>query len=1011
MKKLSRRQFLTIAGLAVVIAGIPIGLRSCRQESLVLPWDFWKKLRAALKTSPDHLEAQSKKVVETGDPTQIFRFVCDQFLTIPVLRTGDDRSMPYGVRHVLRTGIGTHREKSELLANLLQAAGFETEIRTGKLDFESLPVLPEGLSQQIGAKEWIFPAFDPDFQWQKFERYLNDLDIDPEPIVKIVESTTIQDQFVQLFEAAIPERLRPYDYEWENLNSPTSVIAISLEGEEILYNPNVMGAEPGLSYTRNAPRKPYNPDVQVPNVKITVSASYNDSRYIPYELVHVEWPIDALIGRQVRINFGFIGDVYSILNARPKDLNTYVPCISLMAPELSKETREKFHQVGDAITDYGQVIQRKEAEDLVNGVKTPSLVQGNVSDAINISLSPSSISGFPLVGVEAEIIDSNGEPVMGLDEENFELLVNGEPRTFRFLVNQYVPPRVMFLFDASGSMPYRYQDLKRTSELLSRVVTACKAINPDTEFKIAGIGTEENLIHKPSGWLMNESTMQNYLRACRSGESNNWSALLGGTSSEASITVLITDADGTQKVNDYQNVRFQESKPAIIFGVKSSSTKAEQFPVMANKVNGTWHWIDEQEDAAIADLQRYIGETKQGSYVLLFEEENEDIPRLDLSLGLPSQGIAGELSIEVPPNEARKPIGKDAITGLYLSVEINRQIIRKTLGGLAYGLNSKHPITKEMLADVKRAFFANHTLSFEGASPTHSALLDDYLASALSMKSLTDALELSEPQQLIDQFPKLDFHHAPARSFAMRTRSTKQAWSKFAGGYQILLSSDQADQNLQYYESAQWLPMTQFITEQTGEPIDRIPNGIAFGAESIALQRANFSQDWLQAKAPLYPIQPSVNGGFFAPSGESYEFTRFLEARMRRLFDAAGNNFMLSEHDPEQILVWLMDQNTGVTLPNSWLLTPGGLSLNGQFDPEKRLIEIPRQWFKLLGLGLEAWDQLDRQKLAYLQVATVAVKELGEGPNPAEFAEQLKQLIRALLQAELGHGGIYFPFG
>jgi len=81
-----------------------------------------------------------------------------------------------------------------------------------------------------------------------------------------------------------------------------------------------------------------------------------------------------------------------------------------------------------------------------------------------------------LVLVPVTITDSLHRPVVGLDQENFQLFEGKKPQEIKNFSSEDTPVSVGFLVDTSGSMSYK---LERAREA---VVQFCEAANPQDEF-------------------------------------------------------------------------------------------------------------------------------------------------------------------------------------------------------------------------------------------------------------------------------------------------------------------------------------------------------------------------------------------------------------------------------------------------------------------------------------------------------------------------------------------------
>lgn len=100
-------------------------------EGLRTPFGVWEELQAGLQASPDHLAGTAVERVDRDDPETLFEFVRDDLALKPPSPTGNDgfaSRADAGPTATLRAGMGTPRETADLLARLLERAGYESEV-------------------------------------------------------------------------------------------------------------------------------------------------------------------------------------------------------------------------------------------------------------------------------------------------------------------------------------------------------------------------------------------------------------------------------------------------------------------------------------------------------------------------------------------------------------------------------------------------------------------------------------------------------------------------------------------------------------------------------------------------------------------------------------------------------------------------------------------------------------------------------------------------------------------
>ena len=178
----NRRRCLKLFGTALPAS---FGLSGCSDDSSTdvgrpqpespslpadLPLAVWNAMREAVQASPDHLAQRAREVAQSKDPEQIHAFVRDNFLTRPNRLRGlsvDFRDqVAWGVSGLLRSGVGTAREKAELLKALYEEAGYSARLLTGEIDTQVIGVTKLSTGQAV-------PEFAPDEEAAPLEEWLS----------------------------------------------------------------------------------------------------------------------------------------------------------------------------------------------------------------------------------------------------------------------------------------------------------------------------------------------------------------------------------------------------------------------------------------------------------------------------------------------------------------------------------------------------------------------------------------------------------------------------------------------------------------------------------------------------------------------------------------------------------------------------------------------------------------------------------------------------------------------
>lgn len=707
MKKTSI--LLTALGLLLITLLSFFLTRSC-QEEVALPWGPWEVLSQELKKSPDHLPAQWELVLAKEDARLVFEFVRDRIQTIPPFPSGaGGQKYRWKSRGTLRTGQGTSLEKAVLLAEGLATLGLAPELFTGRWkekNWDSLYTLIPSLAFRLGSLE----ALEKVHKAQKLPYWSQAQPFAP--------SSNLSEWKENLYTFLAEEHpIRTPD--WKQGARDIYGVTVKIDSQEVFLNPSFPHAQWGVSYVKNKPSSySVRPRHSGTELSIKLKASYDDRSYSPFTLAEANWPVEEVMGRDIKLGFNVLGPPEILLNTPVEEFESFVATIELLDP--IGGLPDSFRISGDVITTRGKLIPKESARNLLD--KKLNVTEGDASKARTVSLKPPKIADFPTLLLDVEVGDEEGNALMDLSEEDFTILVNGEEVTHRMVVNRKLPPRVLFLYDDSGSMPQVYGSRKKTVEIFQEIAKACHQINPETEFAVSPFGDRHTKIYKLSDWSKDLSELSEYILRTRSGNSHNWSALLGATNiKEANMAILLTDADGTQMASDYADQRYKEGMPGLIYAVLDSFSKKDEFQKMADKTQGVAFRIEEQMAEAITDIQSRIGETKNERYLIEVEVENEEIPFIDLQVQVGEEGPIGELTgLEVPGPSWERPKGKNAITGLYVEVSYLNRTYTYKMAGVPVGASpNQYPVTQELIDACNNALLGTYILHMEG-SPPHS---------------------------------------------------------------------------------------------------------------------------------------------------------------------------------------------------------------------------------------------------------------------------------------------------
>ena len=715
--KINRRTLLKTVGL-----GTAMGMAGC-QEAIErmsgsadehVPFAVWEEVRAALRTSPDHLPARAEQLITAGDPEEIFQFVRDEIVTYPAGADwfsyyGDQ--MRWGVRGTLRGGAGTPREKAELLAVLYRRAGWKADVLIGN-----------GLedSKQTKRLLWrpIERRFAPDIdeaqigQWQ--ER-VGQSSKEEQPTIESIDENGDGSRRLgkQLFGHLPTEELSPLEFDWDSGDLP--VVRVMVDGTEHYADLFALDAPFGET------REPIEHLDEAPEasetlpVEVTLSASTADAPEEPFDLVSGAWSAADLVGRQLLVQTLPGIDPFEQPNVTFRDIRTFIPALTVQAMDLDQKEIGELSFMSDAVTRAGDRLHVKQDGTVTRNDEPFVTPDAGAAAAEVAELRVSAESGrFPEVRLHVDALDSRGNPVEGLPAIAFEVTDEDQAVGISVTTNEQAP-RVLILSDTSSSMPshYRGEGMKKLVTRLRKRIIA--------EYPNAKITSKET-------------------------NSDIWTALSDGAGSDANLIVYATDGHVNDELTPEIETALRQGPPAVMLSVNDDETD-ENLQQMATFTDGTLAAASDQAAGKKA-IMEYLTTLvpKLPTYVLTY---GSPAPlgasgKRQATVRVAESNARGSNSYRIPESPALPP----HLAGLYLTTTIDGQEITRTLAGYDPARNAKQPATQAMVDEVAGALFGSHTLSFEAAAPSLSVWLDDILTAKLSLAGLDKALGEEDSKKL-----------------------------------------------------------------------------------------------------------------------------------------------------------------------------------------------------------------------------------------------------------------------
>ena len=354
-----------------------------------VPFGVWDELQAGLRTSPDHLPATADRLVAEGETESLVAFVRDDIaLQPPGLTDNSDfaRRVNGGPGATLRAGIGTPREKAELLGWLLRRAGHDAVVGTYERPLEE---------QRLRELYFGGPthAFDPDLTTEKLKGWASAMgDAEDTPEMSVVDaggtdSATLADSVLGALPDSADTTAASFDYGTgaqrvpvvqfrerasdagtedggdSNETAATGVVnETALQAEtDVEFGASGDWQYVDLFHTDESGGALSSPDQLGEavdpvdqDIGITLETVRMDAPGERIELVSGAWDARQLAGRQLHLTTLPGRSVLDYPTLTLGDVDTYVPALAMQDPSVDAGTRERLSVGGDPFTLTGE---------------------------------------------------------------------------------------------------------------------------------------------------------------------------------------------------------------------------------------------------------------------------------------------------------------------------------------------------------------------------------------------------------------------------------------------------------------------------------------------------------------------------------------------------------------------------------------------------------------------------------------------------------------------------------
>jgi hypothetical protein len=859
-----------------------------------LPYDVWDEMRAALRTSPDHLPARAERLVEAGDPIAIEAFVRDEILLLPTnveeVGSSFDSWAFWGARGTLRGGAGTPRDKAELLAHLLDRAGFDAEVVEARYPPEDTPSL---------YLRSVDRPFDPDVDESRLDDWASRLGVGAEGggAARLDPDGVESEALGERLAAALPEGHEAVpEFDWDT-GDDVPVVRYTGGPESTADGtgtPSPSGdAEPAVRYANpidevdpaEVPISEASP-MESRTVSVTLSAATADRPGERFDLVSGDWETTAVVGRQVVVRTLPGIDPFSYPSVRYADVDSFVPSLSVRGMALDSGASADLSVLGDAVTTSGDRLAVEDDGTVTrNGRPIASRESAPAAEGVESVSVTADPSRYPEVGLEVDALDADGDPVEGLPATAFRVTEEGTAAGVSVVASD-AAPRVLVLYDTSISMPNEYYGEEMTA-FVSELTAEIEAINPEAVVETKSTGS--------------------YI----------WSESADAAADTANVVVYATDGHVQDERTEQRVAALEAGPPFVMLSVDEAGEPSE--PIVTEIAELTDGTAVPARDRAVARdaIRSFVADLAPEfpGYTLEYGSTVDGSPGDVHDVRLTVGGATAETTYTVPDVAVRPP----KLSTLALTVRSGGRQTTRVLAGYDPEREAGGP-TQAHLDEVRGALFGSTVLTFEGMAPTASVWLDEFLGAKSSTRAL-DAALAADDEAAVERAAETGVDWVPPEAFALTPplpdAATEDALT-YPDGVRVARFTQRLVFGEDHYEQeADILPLTWYGTAtRDGDPRTRFERTLGRTARMAVAEAATFDSSTHDLLADARLVDwASVDEDAW---GESYDaWEAFVEGNGHWNAEGMGSRFAAlvpDDGDGTARAYWSVNRRTGSVL-------------------------------------------------------------------------------------------------
>jgi hypothetical protein len=696
-----------------------------------LPWSVWKAMREAVRASPDSLADRAAALVAAKDAQGLFTLVRDGIATLPTPSYATEKSTRWGPRGTLRGGAGSARDRAELLASLLQQAGFQASVVSGIPDNQSsvnavylrsivLPFSPGAPPPALGSS-WVSALGGSDAAPPALDL------LDPQG----AQAKALFDTLNAVLPASTQRSAGPFVL----FNVP--LVALQQGGATVYLNPLLPTAAFGEAHaTQIAAAPPADP---TPTMQATLLVARANDPETQIPLVTATYPIDELVGRQLFVATQPAGSLTDLIGSSLSSLAAFVPALSVAGADVTPSERATLTTTGPWVTQSGDILSvAPNGTVTVNGLSVGKGSGTSPSSVASVQVTQVNAGAFPQIELAVSALDGNGKPVVGLGAQAFQVSEDGAAVPFLVRDNGVTAPRVLFLVSTVGGQP------PISTSWADAVAQALFAAAPGAAVQVVPYC---NAIATSAGYGITDAASLSSALSGLSGSIGGvvdpmWQAILAGQVTNPTLIVLMNDG-----VGDDANLRAQAMSslpggpPVLSVACDVSSSDLTTMQAIATASGGVGVDAGALADATIVTtpLSKMLQARTSAPYRLSYIAPTQGPSTRAVTV---TANVSGNGTYTVPA----MPSPGGAVVGVYLQLTLTHAVTSHTesytrvLGGHVPGTDlTVAGAIDAAIADARATMLGAAIISFEGAAPSLSAWVADSLTWRLATETAANA--------------------------------------------------------------------------------------------------------------------------------------------------------------------------------------------------------------------------------------------------------------------------------